>query len=78
MDRGKLHGQERARPADGSRAAARRERDTVPPTRFVGRKHAGFLNLYAAGMYPYQCKGGDCLPKWTAADCPLDNRDVVL
>jgi len=54
------------------------------------RKRAGFLNahiwvtpyqaseMYAAGDYPYQSKGGDGLPKWTAADRPLDNRDVVL
>ena len=54
------------------------------------RKRAGFLNahiwvtpydpaeMYAAGDYPYQSKGGDGLPKWTAANRPVDNRDVVL
>ncbi len=54
------------------------------------RKRAGFLNahvwvtpysaseLYAAGMYPYQSKGGDGLPKWTAANRSIENRDVVL
>ena len=54
------------------------------------RRRAGFLNahlwvtpydpaeMYAAGMYPYQSRGGDGLPKWTAADRPIDNRDVVL
>jgi primary-amine oxidase len=54
------------------------------------RKRAGFLNAhvwvtpynsaerYAAGDYPYQSKGGDGLPKWTAANRPIDNRDVVL
>lgn len=54
------------------------------------RKRAGFLNahvwvtpydsseMYAAGDYPYQSKGGDGLPKWTAADRSIDNRDVVL
>ncbi|HYW41612.1 MAG TPA: primary-amine oxidase [Bryobacteraceae bacterium] len=54
------------------------------------RKRAGFLNahvwvtanspteMYAAGNYPYQSKGDDGLPKWTAADRPIDNRDVVL
>ena len=54
------------------------------------RKRAGFLNshvwvtaynpaeIYAAGSYPYQSKGGDGLPKWAAADRPLANRDVVL
>ncbi len=54
------------------------------------RKRAGFLNahvwvtpyspseLYAAGMYPYQSSGGDGLPKWTAADRPVHDRDVVL
>ena len=54
------------------------------------RKRAGFLNahvwvtpysgseMHAAGDYPYQSKGGDGLEKWTAADRPIDNRDVVL
>jgi len=54
------------------------------------RKRAGFLNahvwvtpydaseMHAAGDYPYQSKGGDGLAKWTAADRPIDNRDVVL
>jgi primary-amine oxidase len=54
------------------------------------RKRAGFLNahvwvtpynaseMHAAGEYPYQSKGGDGLPKWTAADRSVDNRDVVL
>ncbi|HTS30555.1 MAG TPA: primary-amine oxidase [Bryobacteraceae bacterium] len=54
------------------------------------RKRAGFLNahvwvtpynaaeMHAAGEYPYQSKGGDGLLKWTAADRPIDNRDVVL
>jgi primary-amine oxidase len=54
------------------------------------RKRAGFLNAhlwvtpysdterYAAGDYPNQSKGGDGLPKWTAANRPLDARDVVL
>jgi primary-amine oxidase len=54
------------------------------------RKRAGFLGhhlwvtpysdaeRYAAGDYPYGSKGGDGLPKWTSADRPLDNRDVVL
>jgi primary-amine oxidase len=54
------------------------------------RKRAGFLNAhvwvtpynaaerYAAGDYPNQSKGGDGLPKWTAADRSVDGRDVVL
>jgi primary-amine oxidase len=54
------------------------------------RRRAGFLNAhvwvtpyaeserYAAGDYPYQSKPGEGLPKWTAADRKLDNRDVVL
>ena len=54
------------------------------------RKRAGFLNAhlwvtpysdterYAAGDYPNQSKGGDGLPQWTAANRPLDGRDVVL
>jgi primary-amine oxidase len=54
------------------------------------RKRAGFLGhhvwvtpysdaeKYAAGDYPYGSKSVDGLPKWTAADRPLDNRDVVV
>jgi len=54
------------------------------------RKRAGFLNshiwvtpfnpaeMYSAGDYPNQSRGGDGLPKWTAADRPIDNKDVVL
>jgi primary-amine oxidase len=54
------------------------------------RRRAGFMNShiwatpyneaekYSAGDYPYQSQGGDGLPKWTAADRPIDNRDVVL
>jgi primary-amine oxidase len=54
------------------------------------RKRAGFLNshlwvtpyqaseMHPAGEYPYQSKGGDGLPKWTAGDRRIDNRDVVL
>jgi primary-amine oxidase len=54
------------------------------------RKRAGFLNAHVwvtpyaegerfpAGDYPYSAHGGDGLPKWTAADRPIDNRDVVL
>jgi primary-amine oxidase len=54
------------------------------------RKRAGFLNAhlwvtpysdterYAAGDFPNQSKGGDGLPKWTAANRSVDGRDVVL
>jgi primary-amine oxidase len=54
------------------------------------RKRAGFLDWhvwvtpyraaerYAGGDYPNQSHGGDGLPKWTAANRPLDNQDVVL
>jgi primary-amine oxidase len=54
------------------------------------RKRAGFMNahlwatpydpseIYAAGFYINQSKGGEGLPKWTSADRPLDDRDVVL
>jgi primary-amine oxidase len=54
------------------------------------RKRAGFLGhhlwvtpysdaeKYAAGDYPYGARGGDGLPRWTTADRPLENRDVVL
>lgn len=33
---------------------------------------------YAAGMYPNQSKGGDGLPRWTSADRPIENTDIVL
>jgi len=54
------------------------------------RKRAAFLTYhlwvtpynaserYAGGDYPNQSHGGDGLPKWTAANRPLDNQDVVL
>jgi len=54
------------------------------------RKRAGFLESqvwatpysasenYAAGDYPYQSTAVDGLAKWTAADRPIDNRDLVL
>jgi primary-amine oxidase len=54
------------------------------------RKRAGFVNhqvwatpyreeeRYAAGDYPNQSAGGDGLPKWTVADRPIANTDVVF
>lgn len=54
------------------------------------RKRAGFVNhhvwvtpfqedeQYAAGDYPNQSQGGDGLTKWTAADRPVANTDVVF
>jgi primary-amine oxidase len=54
------------------------------------RKRAGFLNahlwvtpynaaeLYAGGDYPNQSRGGDGLVKWTAANRPIDNQDIVV
>jgi primary-amine oxidase len=33
---------------------------------------------YPAGEYPNQHPGGDGLPRWTAADRPLEGEDVVL
>lgn len=54
------------------------------------RKRAGFVNhhvwvtpfaeneKYAAGDYPNQSRGGDGLVKWTEADRPIENTDVVL
>ncbi len=33
---------------------------------------------YPAGEYPNQHTGGDGLPRWTAADRPLENADVVV
>jgi primary-amine oxidase len=54
------------------------------------RKRAGFVNhhvwvtpyaegeKYAAGDYPNQSTGGDGLVKWTEADRPIANTDVVF
>jgi primary-amine oxidase len=54
------------------------------------RRRAGFLDhhlwitpyqrdeRYPGGEYPNQHAGGDGLPRWTAADRPLENEDVVL
>jgi primary-amine oxidase len=54
------------------------------------RRRAGFVNnhvwvtpyregeKYAAGDYPNQSEGGDGLPKWTAADRPIANEDIVF
>lgn len=59
------------------------------PTSSV-RKRAGFMNahlwgtayapdeLYAAGLYINQSKGGEGLTKWTKANRSLDNKDVVV
>lgn len=33
---------------------------------------------YAAGMYPNQSRGGDGLPRWTGADRPIENTDLVV
>ena len=32
----------------------------------------------AAGDYPNQHEGGDGLPRWTAADRPITDTDIVL
>lgn len=34
--------------------------------------------IYAAGVYVNQSRGGDGLPAWTAADRPIENTDLVL
>jgi primary-amine oxidase len=53
------------------------------------QKRAGFTNhalwitpykpgeLFAAGDYPTQSRGGDGLPAWTAANRPIENTDIV-
>lgn len=54
------------------------------------RQRAGFINhhfwatpyradeMHAAGDYPNQSAPGEGLPKWTAANRPLDGQDVVV
>jgi primary-amine oxidase len=34
--------------------------------------------MHAAGDFPYQHPGGDGLPRWTAADRPIEDTDVVV
>jgi len=58
------------------------------PEDFVQRR-AGFIEhnlwvtpyrpeeLYAAGDYPVQSRGGEGLPAWTAADRSIENTDIV-
>lgn len=53
-------------------------------------KRAGFIKnhlyvtpfdrdeMYATGKYPNQHKGGDGLPKYAAADRPIDDEDIVV
>ena len=59
------------------------------PQSHAGRR-AGFMyhhfwatqyaegELYPAGIYPNQHKGGAGLPEWTKADRPLENHNVVV
>lgn len=54
------------------------------------RRRAGFMDahlwvtpysrdeMFAAGDYPTESKGGDGLPKWTSANRSIENQDVVL
>jgi primary-amine oxidase len=57
--------------------------DDYPARRAGFIKHALWVTpykadeLYAAGDYPTQSKGGDGLPAWTAADRPIENTDLV-
>lgn len=66
--------------------------NTVPfssPDSFV-RRRAAFMDhhlwvtpfaddeRYPAGEYPYQHRGGDGLPAWTAADRSLEDTDLVV
>ena len=54
----------------GQRAGFARHNLWVTPYRRDERR--------AAGEYPNQHAGGDGLPRWTAADRPLTDTDVVL
>jgi primary-amine oxidase len=61
----------------------------LDPDSPVGRR-AGFMyrhfwatpydpdELYPAGRYPNQHRGGDGLPRWTAADRSLENQRIVV
>ncbi|MFB3117167.1 MAG: tyramine oxidase, partial [Myxococcota bacterium] len=54
------------------------------------QRRAGFMDFhlwatpyapqerYAAGSYPNQSRGGDGLPRWTSADRPIRDADIVL
>jgi primary-amine oxidase len=62
----------------------------LPGANSAVRKRAGFFNshlwvteqapeeIYAAGLYINQNKGGGGLPAWTKQNRPLENKDVVV
>jgi primary-amine oxidase len=57
--------------------------DDPPQARAGFSRHALWVTpyrpgeLYAAGDYPTQSRGGDGLPAWTAADRPIQGTDIV-
>ena len=59
------------------------DEDDYPQQRAGFTNHALWITpykrdeLYAAGDYPTQSRGGDGLPAWTAANRPIENTDIV-
>lgn len=59
------------------------EKDDYPQRRAGFTEHALWVTpyradeLYAAGDYPTQSRGGDGLPAWTAANRAIENTDIV-
>jgi primary-amine oxidase len=58
-------------------------KDDYPQRRAGFTEHALWVTpyrpdeLYAAGDYPTQSRGGDGLPAWTAANRPIEKTDIV-
>jgi primary-amine oxidase len=68
----------------GSNAASLLSPDDYPQQRAGFTDYALWVTpyradeLYAAGDYPTQSRGGDGLPSWTRANRPIENTDLVV
>jgi primary-amine oxidase len=67
----------------GHSADSMLDKEDYPQRRAGFTQHALWVTpyrpeeLYAAGDYPTQSRGGDGLPSWTAANRPIENTDIV-
>ncbi len=67
----------------GHSADAMLDKDDYPQRRAGFTEHALWVTpyrpeeLYAAGDYPTQSRGGDGLPAWTAGNRSIENTDIV-
>ncbi|MGH7720399.1 MAG: primary-amine oxidase [Gemmatimonadaceae bacterium] len=67
---------ENALPHLAPESPMRRRAEFITKHVWVTRYDSG--QLYAAGDYPNQSRGGDGLPAWIADDAPIDGADVVV